>query len=72
MELLFALPVYFEYTYVSQSSASSLRQGPCLGSLHICLLCIYLILINLTTYMFFLKKALDSLEIPLSNVLWLK
>ena len=37
VELLFALSVCLEYTYVPQSSASFPRQGLCLGPLHICL-----------------------------------
>lgn len=49
MELLFALSVCLEYTYNSQSTASSLRQGPCLDSLCICLLHVYLVLIDLFT-----------------------
>lgn len=38
MELLFALSVYPENACVLQSSESFLRQGQCLGPLHICLL----------------------------------
>ena len=66
MELLFALSVCLENDCIPQSSASFLRQEPCLGSLHICFLYVYLVLIDLATLKFF-GKALDSKNIPMSE-----